>query len=63
MSLQVQCLYCQQDNPPGAEHCQHCGMPLPARAAQAGARRQKRFMGFCIALTLFCLAMVLWLPR
>ncbi|UCZ85760.1 protein DnrP [Pseudomonas sp. L5B5] len=63
MSALPQCLYCQQPNALQASHCQHCGMPLPAKAAQAGIRRQRRFMGFCLALTLFCLAMVLWLPR
>lgn len=63
MSALGQCLYCQQDNGSRASHCQHCGMPLPTAAAQLGARRQRRFLWFCIGLTLFCLAMVVWLPR
>jgi hypothetical protein len=38
-------------------------MPLPAFAAQAGERRLRRFMWFCIGLTIFCVTMFFWLPR
>jgi|TARA_Y100000589_G_scaffold271524_1_gene264246 hypothetical protein len=38
-------------------------MPLPALADGAGARRQRRFLWFCIALALFCAVMIAWLPR
>jgi hypothetical protein len=38
-------------------------MPLPALADQVGARRQRRFLWFCIGLALFCAGMILWLPR
>ncbi|MCE5980905.1 protein DnrP [Pseudomonas wadenswilerensis] len=57
------CLYCEHTNPARASTCEHCGMPLPATAALAGARQQLRFLWFCIGLTLFCVAMVFWLPR
>lgn len=57
------CLYCQQHNPAGASECRHCGMLLPVHADTAGARRQRRFLWFCIGLTLFCVAMFFWLPR
>ena len=57
------CLYCQQDNPPQQAECRHCGMPLPALAEQAGERRQRLFMWFCIGLTVFSRVMVVWLPR
>ncbi|MGC5699009.1 protein DnrP [Pseudomonas sp. NFXW11] len=63
MSARCPCLYCQQDNSPQAGHCRHCGMPLPTATALIGARRQRGFLWFCIGLTLFCLAMALWLPR
>ncbi|AEB56180.1 DnrP protein [Ectopseudomonas mendocina NK-01] len=36
-------------------------MPLPANQPQL--RRQRRFLWFCIGLTLFCVVMMLWLPR
>jgi len=57
------CLYCQHPNPAGESECQRCGMPLPALAAQAEARRLRRFKGFCIGLTIFCVIMFFWLPR
>jgi hypothetical protein len=57
------CLYCQQDNPAQQPECHNCGMPLPALADSAGERRQRRFLWFCIGLTAFCAAMIVWLPR
>jgi hypothetical protein len=38
-------------------------MPLPALAGRAGERRQRRFMWFCVGLTIFCVIMFVWLPR
>ncbi|MNI05933.1 hypothetical protein D3C73_589000 [compost metagenome] len=63
MSEQPVCLYCQQANAPDEVECGHCGMPLPAHAAGAGERRQRRFMWFCVGLTVFCFVMFFWLPR
>ena len=57
------CLYCQHSNPAGSRDCHHCGMPLPALADGAGKRQQRRFMWFCIGLTVFCAVMIVWLPR
>lgn len=59
----LRCLYCQRDNPVDAEDCEGCGMPLPTRSLQAGERRQRRFLWFCIGLTVFCALMIVWLPR
>lgn len=57
------CLYCQHTNPSQEPECLQCGMPLPALAEHAGERRQRRFMWFCIGLTIFCVIMFFWLPR
>ncbi|WP_263859601.1 protein DnrP [Pseudomonas sp. MWU13-2105] len=57
------CLYCQHHNRPGESECCRCGMPLPALAAKAEARRLRRFQWFCIGLTIFCVIMFFWLPR
>jgi hypothetical protein len=57
------CLYCQHINPLQTTVCCQCGMPLPALAEQATARRLRRFQWFCIGLTIFCVAMFFWLPR
>ena len=57
------CLYCQSDNPESNEECHHCGMLLPTETVLAAERRERRFIWFCGALTVFCLAMSIWLPR
>jgi predicted nucleic acid-binding Zn ribbon protein len=57
------CLYCQQENPPNEAECSNCGMPLPAHADSAPERRQRRFLWFCIGLSIFCAVMIVWLPR
>jgi len=58
-----ECLYCQRSMPSGAPECQHCGMPLPVAAERARKRRLRRFQWFCAGLTVFCVAMMYWLPR
>lgn len=57
------CLYCQRRNALERDTCEGCGMPLPASEASGMARRLSRFQWFCVGLTLFCIAMFLWLPR
>ncbi|PAU63595.1 DnrP protein [Pseudomonas indica] len=57
------CLYCGEEHPAGTIACRRCGMPLPVRTDGAAARRQRRFLWFCIGLALFCAAMIVWLPR
>lgn len=58
-----QCLYCQHESPEGHADCPQCGMPLPVDQTAARQRRQRRFAWYCAFLALFCLAMMLWLPR
>ncbi|MBH3340270.1 protein DnrP [Pseudomonas sp. UBA7530] len=55
------CLYCQRPQPASALECGDCGMPLPTHLPQL--RRQRRFLWFCMGLTVFCVVMMLWLPR
>lgn len=57
------CLYCQCDNPDNSADCYNCGMLLPSQARFGEERRERRFIWFCAALTVFCLAMSIWLPR
>ncbi len=57
------CLYCQTDNPDTTLDCQSCGMPLPAEAYVHQERREQRFIWFCALLTVFCIVMMVWLPR
>lgn len=58
-----QCLYCQASNPDSQACCSNCSMPLPNSVQPVLQRKQRRFLWFCIALGLFCLLMMLWLPR
>ncbi|MCZ4323158.1 hypothetical protein SAMN05216370_3113 [Pseudomonas peli] len=57
------CLYCQRENPEKATDCQKCGMLLPAHNQRDKQQRERRFVWFCAALTIFCLTMAVWLPR
>lgn len=57
------CLYCQEHNPPGQENCKQCGMALPQQERQRKQQGLKRFVWFVILLTIFCAAMIVWLPR
>jgi len=57
------CLYCQCANPQSAIDCHNCGMLLPTDARHNKHRRERRFVWFCAALTVFCLGMAIWLPR
>lgn len=56
----MQCHYCQKKQNPGADTCDFCGMPTPLSTTKA---RQSQFSLWLIAIALFCLTMVLWLPR
>lgn len=58
-----QCLYCQHDSPDEHADCPQCGMPLPVEQELARQRRLRRFAWYCAFLALFCLVMMIWLPR
>lgn len=57
------CLFCQEQNPPGQTSCKHCGMALPQQEEKRKQQGLSRFVWFVILLTLFCAAMIVWLPR
>ena len=59
----AKCLYCQQESRPEASECEHCAMPLPAHTERSQEHRLRNFRWFVIGLTLFCAAMIVWLPR
>ncbi|NQY27709.1 MAG: protein DnrP [Piscirickettsiaceae bacterium] len=39
--------------------CSHCGIPLPPNH---GTQREQSFIYWFIALVIFCVFMMLWLP-
>jgi hypothetical protein len=57
------CLYCQYNNPADITDCRNCGMLLPNDTQRSQQQRERRFIWFCAALTIFCLSMTIWLPR
>ncbi|BCD84445.1 hypothetical protein PSm6_08520 [Pseudomonas solani] len=59
-----QCLYCQYESSDDHDDdCPQCGMSLPVGQALERQRRLQRFRWYCVMLAVFCLAMMLWLPR
>lgn len=58
----VKCLYCGQPLADTLEQCPHCGAPSHF-VRLAARRRQRQFVLAFIAIALFCLLMILVLPR
>ncbi|MBU1192583.1 MAG: protein DnrP [Gammaproteobacteria bacterium] len=56
---QTTCLYCGKPYAIGPDQCPHCQAP----AHQRPQSKLRQFRWFFILLALFCLAMILWLPR
>ena len=55
----LNCKHCGGDVNVGDKTCPNCGIPLPKNL---GKNRQKKFILFFIAVVLFCLFMIYWLP-
>ncbi len=58
-----ECNHCGQRIEAGCAHCPYCGTPTPEQRDQQFAPRRARFVALFLALALFSLAMMLWLPR
>ena len=57
------CLYCQTENDPVLERCIHCGMPLAKKHPNNKKNRLSSFTKVFWLIALFCLVMVVFLPR
>lgn len=53
------CKHCGGSVEAGETSCSHCGIPLPPNF---GKFSQRKFILYFIALVIFCLVMILWLP-
>ena len=53
------CKHCGGGIKMGEEYCSHCGIPLPPDLGQSPL---KKFKLFFIALVIFCIGMIIWLP-
>ncbi|MBL3589068.1 MAG: protein nirD [endosymbiont of Escarpia spicata] len=60
---EVNCLYCGKKIAEDIAECPHCGAVshFQKKGYRAGAR--KKFVLLFIALTIFCLFFIFWLPR
>jgi len=65
VQLSKTCLYCQTENSgnSGDELCHHCGMALPEKHPNDRSIKVKFFVKAFWIIALFCLIMVLYLPR
>jgi ABC-type ATPase with predicted acetyltransferase domain len=60
---EVHCMYCGKHIPDNVPECPHCGAPSHFQTRGNRPAANRRFIIFFIAVTLFCLFMVFWLPR
>ncbi len=60
---EVNCLYCGKPVPDDVAECPHCGAVshFQQRGLRHGSR--SRFIGFVIAVALFCFFVAFWAPR
>jgi hypothetical protein len=72
MIEKVPCLYCQTDNnveqdvgskSTPVQVCHHCGMALPKAHPSSRLYKTKVFLWAFVFIAIFCLLMVIYLPR
>lgn len=57
--MNIVCQHCGRDVEADNTVCPSCGIPLPPNHAKY---RQNKFIVWFIALVIFCVFMMLWLP-
>lgn len=55
----LECKHCGGSLDADDKNCPHCGIPLPPNFGKAP---QRKFILYFIALVIFCLVMIIWLP-
>ncbi|MCP5325156.1 MAG: DnrP protein [Oceanospirillaceae bacterium] len=60
---QSECFYCHHKNDQHLDLCPHCGMPRLLRRPWQGRGKQVLFQYWFWLVVVFCLVMVVWLPR
>jgi hypothetical protein len=60
---QVPCLYCQTKNDAENQQCSHCGMPLANAHPEGEKTRQGFFVKAFWGIVIFCIIMMIYLPR
>ena len=59
----IPCLYCQTENESQQLNCTNCGMPLAKKHPNNKTDKLNFFVKAFILITIFCIAMVIYLPR
>ncbi len=57
------CYHCSQEFDENKRFCPRCNAPTVVQQKKERNMPSKRFIYFFIALIIFCLFMILWLPR
>jgi len=57
------CLYCQTENEAKLINCRHCGMALAKKHPENKRNKLIWFSKVFWLITLFCLVMIIYLPR
>ena len=57
------CLYCQGDNDKNANDCRHCGMTLPQKHPHDKRSKINFFIKAFWVIVVFCVVMMIYLPR
>lgn len=57
------CLFCQEENDINNENCSHCGMALPTKHPHDKKTKINFFIKAFWGIVLFCVIMMLFLPR
>lgn len=57
------CLYCQTPNSQQQQTCSNCGMALAKAHPESKHRRQRLFVKVFCAIVVFCVVMMIYLPR
>jgi len=57
------CLYCQNKNNEDLKQCERCGMELPIKQPQSKKAKLTFFTKAFWLIVIFCIIMVIYLPR
>ncbi len=60
---EIACSHCAKSFSEELGYCPHCKTPTVAQKEQNINAAQKKFIRYFIALVVFCIIMILWLPR
>ncbi|BBB29502.1 conserved hypothetical protein [Neptunomonas japonica JAMM 1380] len=60
---EISCSHCGKNFSDELNYCPHCRTPTAAQKERQINAAQKKFIRYFIALVVFCIIMIVWLPR